>query len=131
MTGNVTSLEVSRRLSKVWPGPDLSKQRPWWIQWPWEKTWALLETALADGVDWRGEPPVPARDLAELEAEIRRMGLVARMEFTPVDHEGRGAMVTVAFYDWDAESDRWICEGNTDTIIDALASALAEAKERA
>ena len=121
MTGNETSLDVSRRLAKVWSAED--DHAGWWLKMSDDEELAYHYCTCDEECFTKpGElgVPIPARTLSELEAEIGRMGYVATMMMW--ENEPR---VTVAFVGMNKEP----CFGQANTIIDALGNAVAEAKE--
>ena len=135
MTSDVTDLETSKRLAKAWPADDKGGEHTWWLYCskgyrkyaPW-RTWTGFWCSAAARPEW--EERVRAYTLSELEAEIKRMGLCIRLQFIPLDHEGKDATVAVALYHWNIDSDRLAAETTSNTIINALGNAVAEAKEK-
>ena len=119
MTSDVTDLETSRRLWKVWQ----DNPSAWWVV-------VKGQDAFVRGGLPTKDTPYAARPLSELEAEIKRMGLCIRLEFIPLDHEGKDATVAVALYHWNIDSDRLAAETTSNTTINALGNAVAEAKEK-
>lgn len=123
MNHNHTDLETSRRLARVWPGPPADRRRAWWVGQetvlhPEDVAWELgLDCRWRLDADWPEGGPIAARDLSELEAEIREMGLNIEI----IIHDD-GAVQT--------------CTGRDPYspphmhIINALANAVAEAKEK-
>ena len=121
MTGDVTGLEVSKRLAKVWPPPNDAMREGFW----YGRDGVAYPTA-ADlrGAEERGL--IPARSLGELEAETRRMGL----DVVVVLGNSARRRSAVAFVGPERDSPAWVGTGKGENIIDAVGSALAEAKEK-
>jgi len=136
MTGDVTSLEVSRRLAKVWPSDGNVQQ--WWCRHkdrPDRQLWSEPNIPSCIAAAINAGKGYPARTLSELETETRRMGLLIwelcewsqqfprwprpiGQYFIALVRDGSGK--------WAKES----CSAHGETIIDAWGNALAEAKEK-
>lgn len=119
MTGDYTSLKVSQRLAEAMRPDD--EHGLWWIQIGKGEPWALAKMAAYEIHAEYGDVVgcVAAYTLADLEAETRRMGLIAKIQVTKDD-------ARCQFFDTIG-----VCgEDLAEHLIDAWGAALAEAKEK-
>jgi len=126
MTGDQTSLDVSRRLAKVWPVESGEEGHAgWWLRMnpdgPLEHHDGTCDEGCFDESVELGTP-IPAWPLSKLEAETKRMGLLVAIRTYPEGH------VTARLRD--AKTHEEAAFAKADTILDAWGNALAEAKEK-
>ena len=127
---NHTNLDVSRRLAKVWPSEALADpHRQGFRNCYRDGVWGYHFITTADAkksndpecdITPRSEHKwLDGRTLSELEAEIGRMGYIAKVMMW------RNGVTTTL-----TAMGKQSCCGEADDIINALGNALAEAKEK-
>lgn len=128
---NVTNLEVSRWLARTWPPED--GHAGWWLRstkgGPIEYHEGTCDKEVLGNSDGLGAP-VAARDLSELEAEMRRMGLEASLG-TYLCNGAEPYYVGVGLRKSATPGHKGFkLFAQSGSIIDALGAAVAEAKEK-